>query len=97
MLDFRGSRSLEKFWHEVSAVSSSLVLIKDTSSLHKSSSFMLRNNNSKSKKISEYSINPDLTKKLRHYTKPFFVISKFLRAKIKDYPIRVMTITKNTI
>ena len=58
---------------------------------------MLRNNNSKGKKISEYSINPDLTKKLRHYTKPFFVISQFLRAKIKDYPIRVMTITKNTI
>ena len=58
---------------------------------------MLRNNNSKGKKNSEYSINPDLTKKLRHYTKPFFVISQIIRAKIKDYPIRVMTITKKAI
>ena len=58
---------------------------------------MLRNNNSKDKKNSEYSINPDLTKKFRHYTKPFFVISQFIRAKIKDYLIRVMTITKNII
>ena len=35
-----GSRSLERFWYEVSAVSSSLASIKDKFSLHKSSGFM---------------------------------------------------------
>ena len=67
-----GSQSLEKFWYEVSAVSSSLALITDISSLHKSSRFMSRNNNSKGNKNSEYSINPGLTEKLRALHKMFF-------------------------
>ena len=67
-----GSQSLEKFWYEVSAVSSSLAIIKDISSLHKSSRFMSRNNNSKGKKNSDYSINLGLTKKLRPLHKTFF-------------------------
>ena len=54
------SRSLEKFWYEVSAVSSSLALIKNIFSLHKSSPFTSRNNNSKGSKNSEYSFNPSL-------------------------------------
>ena len=60
-----GSRSLEKFWYEVSAVSSSLALIKDISSLHKSSRFMSWNNNSKGSRNSEYSINLGLIEKFR--------------------------------
>ena len=60
---------------------------------------MSRNNNSKGNKNSEYSINQGLTEKLRSLHKTlFFVISQFIRRKIKDYPIRVMTITfKNKI
>ena len=60
---------------------------------------MSRNNNSKGNKNSEYSINQGLTEKLRSLHKTlFFVISQFVRRKIKDYPIRVMTITfKNKI
>ena len=54
------SRSLEKFRYEVSGQSPSLTLINDISSLHKFSCFMLRNNNSKGSKITEYSINPGL-------------------------------------
>ena len=55
---------------------------------------MSRNNNSKGNKNSEYSINQGLTEKLRSLHKTlFFVISQFIRRKIKDYPIRVMTIT----
>ena len=67
-----GSQSLEKFWYEVSAVSSSLALITDISSLHKSSCFMSWNNNSQGNKNSEYSINPGLTEKLRPLHKTFF-------------------------
>ena len=55
-----GSRSLEKFWCEVSVVASSLSLIKDRSSLQISSRFMLWKNNSKGNKNSEYWINPGL-------------------------------------
>ena len=52
-----GSLSLEMFWYEVSAGSSSLALITDISSLHQSSCFMSWNNVLKSNKNSEYSIN----------------------------------------
>ena len=67
-----GSGSLEKFWYEASAVSSSLALIKDTSSLQKSSCLMSRNNNLKGNTNSEYSINPSLTQKLRPLKKRSF-------------------------
>ena len=67
-----GSRSLETFLYEVSAVSNSLSLIKDISSLHKSSRFISSNNNSKGSKNYEYSINPGLTKKLKPLHKTFF-------------------------
>ena len=67
-----GSRSLEKFRYEISSVSSSLVLIKDISSLHKPSRFVSRNNNSEGNKNSEYSINLGLTEKLRPLHKTFF-------------------------
>ena len=70
-----GSQSLERFWYEVSAVSSSLASIKDKSSLHKSSRFMSWNNNSKGNKNFEYSINPGLTEKLRLLHKTFFLSS----------------------
>ena len=70
-----GSRSLQKFWYEVSAVSGSLALITDMCSLHKSSRFMSRNNNSKSNKNSEHSINPGLTEKLRPLHKTFFSLT----------------------
>ena len=68
-----GSRSLEMFWYEVSAVSSSLALITEISSLHNSSRFMSRNNVLKGNKNSEYSINLGLTKKLRPLHKTFFL------------------------
>ena len=93
-----GSRSLEMFWYEVSAVSSSLALITDISPLHKSSRFISRNNVSKGNKNFQYSINLGLTKKLRPLQETgFFVIRKCIRKKIKDYHIRVMTITKDII
>ena len=66
------SRSLEKLWYEVKAVFSSLALITDISSLHKSSRFMLPNNNLKGNKNSEYSISPGLTEKLRPLHKTVF-------------------------
>ena len=65
-------QSLEKFWYEVYAVSSRLALIKDIFSLHKYSCFILRNNNSKGSKNSEYSINAGLTEKLMPLHKTFF-------------------------
>ena len=70
-----GSQSIEKFWYEVSAVSSSLALNTDISSLHISSRFMSQNNNLKGNKNSEYSINPGLTEKLRPLHKTFFPLS----------------------
>ena len=85
---------LEKFWHEVNVVSSSLALInKDISSFHKSSRFMSRNNNLKGNKNSKYSINPGSFQLIN----ALFAISQFIQRKIKDYPIRIMTITKNII
>ena len=75
------SQSLEKFWYEVSAVSSSLASIKDISSLHKSSCFMSWNNNSKGNKNSEYSINPGLTEKLRPLHKTFFFCHQSIYTK----------------
>ena len=68
-----GSGSLEMFWYEVSAVFSSLSLITDISSLHKSSRFMSRNNVWEGNKNSEYYINLGLTKKLRPLHKTFFL------------------------
>ena len=69
---YGGSQSLETFLYEVSAVSNSLSLIKDISSLHKYSLFMLQNNNSKGSENSEYSINSGLTGKVRPLHKIFF-------------------------
>ena len=86
-----GFQSLEKFWYEVSVVSSSPALIIHISLLHKSSRFMSRNNNWKGNKNSEYSVNPGPTKKQGLYT------NQFIQRKIKDYPIRVITFTKNII
>ena len=67
------SQSLEMFWYEVSAVSSSPALITDISSLHISSRFMSQNNVLKGNKNSEYSINLGFTKKLRPLHKTFFL------------------------
>ena len=86
-----GFRSLEKFWFEVSVVSSSQALIIHISLLHKSSRFMSRNNNSKSNKNSEYSVNPGPSKKQGLLT------NQFIRRKTEDYPIRVITFTKNIV
>ena len=72
MLDSGGSQSPEKFWYEVSTASSSLARIKDIFSLHKSSRFMLRNENS------EYPINltgTSLIEKLRPLHKLLFLSS----------------------
>ena len=86
-----GFPSLEKFWFEVSVASSSQALIIHISLLHKSSRFMSRNNNSKGNKNSEYSVNPGPTKKQGLYK------NQFIQRKTKNYPIRVITFTKNIV
>ena len=59
---------------------------------------MSQNINPKGSKNSEYLINPGLIEKLRPLQKNvLFVISQFIRRKIKDYSIRIMAITKNII
>ena len=53
-------------------MSNCVALIKEISSLHKSSRFILQNNNSKGSKNSEYSVNVGLTEILRPLHKTFF-------------------------
>ena len=81
-----GSRPLEKFLYELSAVSNSLALNKDVSSLRKSSCFCRRMITQEVVKTLEYSINPGFPEKLRPLNKTFFVISQFIRRKIKRLP-----------
>ena len=54
---------------------------------------MSRNNNLKGNKNSKYSINPGSFQLIN----ALFAISQFIQRKIKDYPIRIMTINKNII
>ena len=83
-----GSWSLEKFWHKVSAVSNSLDLIKDISSLHKSSRFMSRKSDSKGSKSMCIQSIQSLMKKVSPLYKTFFrqqIHTKKKRLISQDY------------
>ena len=75
----------EKFWYEVSAVSSSLALIEDISSSHKSSLSISQDNYSKDSKNSEYAMNTDLTEKLRTFPHQSIHTEKNQRLLSQDY------------